>query len=260
MEKQRIVAFLIGIAFLQLALGCGVGGDENCRGGEVFNRYWDGCRPPGRVQDRCADDEDCQMGLICFEAVQRVGFGSGSSVVSSCQRPQGNLDEPCGTFQAGTLSICVAGTTCNYQEFVTVGEQPARLGSSEQAEVGAGAGNGFWGDTGERFSYESVTDAYCRENGPLAQGQQCSLDEHCRDGLVCNFAYQPERQCQPLSGSSRPCLRDEECAGGVCIAREPSLEKPGSLSCALPAEACDPRVNDACDYWLSCEKFCANAP
>lgn len=239
---NHLAALLIGVArctvlVAPINVACG-SESEACSSTEVYNDYWGDCRAPASVSQRCGETADCEEGLTCqSEVVPGSFFSSEPFVADVCHQPAGAEGEPCGTHPQ--REPCVDGTECIWG--------------------GDDAGRRCWLDTGELYTFVvgEEDESVCVADGTRREGEQCNRDDNCKDGLVCNEAYEPAPRCEPPSALGGPCRLDKDCTEGTCTYHEADDDCDGT--CIRADEDCDPRVDPDCDTWWECG-ICEETP
>jgi hypothetical protein len=193
----------------------------------------------GALQEEtaCAFDIECQEGLFCMEGDQR------GACTGECQRRH---DDPawCGdTYCDPFTSYCFKETeTCEVFE---------PLGAVCQ-DVGA---CGL--DASCEEDMENPGQRYCAENNSLAQGDSCSTDSACGQGLRCSFQGICEpRPAQTITeqAAGEPCNNDPvdslRCDEGLVCADYLFDSTAGMFqgTCASPRAA-----GEACTHTSDCE-------
>lgn len=90
----------------------------------------------------------------------------------------------------------------------------------------------------------------CQESGgPIALGDECSLDDECADGAFCDYDWESETGvCAEKVGLGEECTSFEACSEGVCI-YDDSWEVGTCVELPAEGEPCD------VDSYLPCARF-----
>lgn len=229
-------------------------GELACGEGEVFNAAWCDCRAPARPAESCAEDADCEAGLLCRAEWESPGFSSRPVGLSGiCVRPPGAPGEPCGDeTSSGSNEACSEGASCVYNRPIAL--QLVPLEQDHRQTI-------CWADTGECVGVSYELEHRCVSPG-LAAGEPCNDTSQCGRGLGCNGLYRPLPRCSGRMALGEPCSSSSNCASGSCQP-VPGLEQPPASAPSNATEyfavsgACDPRVDSGCDYWLAGGSVCS---
>ena len=230
---------------------------------------------------QCAEDRDCSEGEICGIVRSQVLIDgilvSAGTVVPSCLQPgSGQSGEVCINDRH-----CASGF-CDLYEPYPKRPYPQTMTGQEGQYSGAGSLGVFYPlyDDGTSTCHQCRDDgdcgsdaicglaaqpggpvALCESPGSDALGDTCLSNDECAEGLFCStgrcFECFEDAHCQDgricdyytgtcIDSGSRAlaalCLRDEECASGVCV----------SPFADFPKECSECRNDDDCAEGESC--------